>query len=66
MHDSRPLFRRAKTVLLAAFMACSLIWPFIVDGAHLVAYAYLCGGVVLTGIGFQAGVDWQKANRENE
>lgn len=61
MSDQRPLTRRAKTVLLFAFMVCSLVWPFIVDGANLVAYAYLCGGVTLAGLGFQAGIDWQKA-----
>ncbi len=60
MSDPRPLTRRAKTVLLAMFMVCSLIWPYIVPGQYLVSYTYLCGGVVLAGLGFQAGVDFQK------
>jgi hypothetical protein len=61
MTDSRPLTRRAKTMLLFTFMALSLVWPLIVPGEQLIAYAYLIGGVTAAGLGFQAGIDWQKA-----
>lgn len=61
MSDPRPLTRRAKTMLLFAFMVLTLIWPLIVPGEYLISYAYLCGGVIAAGLGFHFGVDWQKA-----
>ena len=61
MSDPRPLTRRSKTMALFGFMVLTLVWPLIVPPEQLVSYAYLCGAVIAAGIGFQFGVDWQKA-----